>query len=326
MRTWLRSLIVALVTTSCSSGSGGAGSPSGPAQDSGAQTDTSHPADTSIPGDTNDPDCSEPVDERPIGSVCIHEVKGSVVAESDGTPLAKMIISVCGGVCYFGITDDTGHFDNHVGHYIIPGQFQVLVHGRPDHASLYVKLPAPDADGNIILPKSIATPKYDQVGPAMPADDGPGATVTAGDVSVIPPDGLEYDLDPEDVANGDAGRLMRSVKWTSTTPPDFVAGSDFAALYALAPFNMRFCKSRPCPDANSNPTKIPVSVKNTTSLAAGTPVEFFILGTDLYSLPRTAGTLLVQATGKVSADGKTIDTDPGQGINELSFLGVRVKK
>jgi len=317
-------LVLATVLVACSSGGGG--NSGGPATDTGTHPTTDTGTSDLGSDDTTEPDCSEPVDERPLGSICIHTVGGSIIDEKDGSPLKKLITSVCGGVCYFGITDDTGTFANHVGHYIVPKQFRLLVHGRPDHASLYVELPAADADGNVIFPTPIPTPAYDSVGPAIPADDGPGGAVTAGDVTVKPGAALEYDLDPEDVALGDSGRLFRSVKWTLATPPDFLAGSDYAALYALAPFNMRFCPTRPCDGANDNPTKVPVSIKNTTTLTAGTPVEFFILGTDLYTSPPTAGKLLVQATGTVSADGKTIDTDPGQGINELSFLGVRAKK
>jgi hypothetical protein len=323
MRSSIGSAIVAALIAGCSSGSSGPAA--GPGSDTGVPSGNDTAVDTGSADDTTEPDCSEPVDERPVGGVCIHTVSGKVVAQ-DGTPLPNLILSVCGGVCYFSKTEADGTFHAQVGHYIIPGQFNLLVHGRPDYASSYSKLPAPNADGSIIYPTPIATLKYDQVGDPIPADDAAAATVTAGDVTLKTPDKAEYDLDPEDVLNGDPGRLFRSVKWTSATLPDFVAGSDVAVLYALAPFNMRVCATRPCSDDDTTLLKMAVSIKNTTTLAPGTVVEFFSLGTQLYSAPPTAGKLLVQATGTVSADGKTIDTDPGQGINETSFLGVRVKK
>ena len=323
MRTPMRWLTFVALAAGCSSGSSG---PSGgQPTDSGNAGHDSVVADTGSTVDTTEPDCSEPVDERPVGGVCIHDVTGKIVAQ-DGTPLAKLIMSVCGGVCYFAQTDASGNFDAHVGHYIIPGQFNLLIHGRPDYASMYTTLPTPTTDGNIVFATPIPTPKYDQVGDPFPADDAASAKVTSGDITLTTPDKAEYDLDPEDVANGDAGRLFRSVKWTASTLPDFVAGSDVAVLYALAPFNMRVCATAPCPNEDATLMKMPVSIKNTTTLAPGTIVEFFTLGTQLYSSPPTAGKLLVQATGTVSADGKTIDTDPGQGINETSFLGVRAKK
>ncbi len=324
MRTSIAGFLWLVLTTSCSSGNGGSSAPV-----DGAIRDSSVSSDTALDGndDAAEPDCSEPVEDRPPGAVCVHDVRGLVVQEADGkTPVAGKVVSVCGNVCYYGGTNGAGNFSTHVGHYISIVQYQVLIHGRPDRASLYVKLPAPNSDGDIVFATPIVVPSYDSMGPPLPEDDAPGGKLTAGDVTLTVPDGIEYDLDPEDVALGSDGRLLRSVRWTSATLPSFVAGSDVAALYALAPFSVRFCKSRPCPDAAENPTRIPVSLKNTTSLPAGTAVEFFILGTDLYSVPRNAGVLVVQATGKVSADGKTIDTDAGQGINELSLIGVRAKK
>ena len=324
MRTSLLGLGCIIFGTGCSSGSSGPNG--GQTTDSGAGGQDTAVKDTGSVEDTGpEPDCSEPVDERPPGGICIHDVKGKIVAQ-DGTPLPKLILSVCGGVCYFGVTDDSGSFAVHVGFYVIPGQFNLLIHGRPDYASVYTKLPTPTADGNIVYPTPLPTPKYDQLGDIFPADDAATTKVTSGDITLTTPDKAEYDLDPEDVLNGDAGRRFRSVKWTASTLPDFVAGSDVALLYALAPFNMRVCATRPCPTDDTTLMKMPVSIKNTSTLAPGTAVEFFTLGTQLYSSPPTAGKLLVQATGTVSADGKTIDTDPGQGINETSFLGVRAKK
>jgi hypothetical protein len=66
-----------------------------------------------------------------------------------------------------------------------------------------------------------------------------------------------------------------------------------------------------------------VTLKNSASLPASAPVELLVLGDDYSSTPPSVGILSVQATGHVSADGQTIQTDPGQGINELTWLAVR---
>jgi hypothetical protein len=51
-----------------------------------------------------------------------------------------------------------------------------------------------------------------------------------------------------------------------------------------------------------------------------------VLGDNYFSTPPNVGLLAVQAQAHVSADGKTIQTDPGEGIVELTWLGVRPKQ
>ena len=315
-------LYALVLLTACSSNSNGGNPATG--TDSGAK-----PSDTSV-GDVDpdvDPDAAEPecdpTVDHPAGAVCVHQIRGKVVAQ-DGTALPSVIVSVCGSVCYFSRTGDDGYFVAHVGELIVPARFQVLVHGRPDYASSYTRLTVAPIGLNMEMPAPLAVPKYDATGPIMPADGAPAATVTAGDVTLSIPGGTELDLDVEDVANGDEGRRFRSVKWTSATPPDFVAGENVLQLYALAPFAAKTCTKRPCDDTNL--VKMAVTLPNATSLTAGTVVEFITLGTDLYGPPVTIGQLLVAGTGKVSADGKTITSDPGEGITVMSFVGVRVKK
>ena len=292
-----------------------------------SSTDTGTKPRGDAAADGADPDaaaveCDPEIDHAPE-AVCVHQVRGKVVGQ-DGTALKNIVVSVCGSVCYFSRTGDDGVFVAHIGELIVPPRFQVLVHGRPDYASSYTKLTTAPVDRNIEMPAPLAVPKYDATGPMMPADGAPATTVTAGDVTLSVPAGAELDLDVEDFANGDEGRKFRSVKWTSTTPPDFVVGANVLQLYALAPFAAKTCTKRPCD--NTNLVKMAVTIPNQTALAAGTAVEFITLGTDLYGPPVTIGKLLVAGTGKVSADGKTITTDAGEGITVMSFLGVRAKK
>ena len=54
-----------------------------------------------------------------------------------------------------------------------------------------------------------------------------------------------------------------------------------------------------------------------------TEVDLMVLGDDYSSTPPTVGILAVAASGHVSADGTTIQTDPGEGISELTWLAVR---
>ena len=315
----MASLVSASACSSSSGGDGGASPDSGTsiAKDTGGA-----PLDTSTtPEVSSADDCKEDPADIPAGSICIHDVTGKVT-DTSGAPLGNLVVSVCGGVCYFAKTAADGTFNAHPGSHMVPDRFAVLVHGRPDKASVYSKLPKTTAEGSIALPKPIMTVGYDKTGPALPAD-GAGGTVTAGDVTIKAPSGTAFDLDVEDVANGDAGRLFRSTKWTASTPPDFAVGGNVLALYALAPFATRTCAVTPCTDTNL--IKVAVTVANTTGLPAGTAVEFVVMGTNLFSKPPNAGVLVVEATGTVSADGATITTDAGQGLTDLSWLGIRKK-
>ncbi|MEO7097343.1 MAG: hypothetical protein ABI175_29045, partial [Polyangiales bacterium] len=149
-------------------------------------------------------------------------------------------------------------------------------------------------------------------------------SATAGPVTIAWPAATEFDLDVEDVADKDTGRLIKSAKWADLTKvPTFAVGQNLLSLYGLAPFDMKTCTKRPC--ESTNLLKMSVTLANETGLAAGTAVELVVLETDLFSVPFTAGTAKVAATGKVSADGKTITTDAGQGLNSLTWIGVRKK-
>lgn len=315
-------LPIAFFATACSSNGGGGGADgtdSGVADTNGSK-DVGSGADTD-PGDTND-DCTEDPADRPAGSACLRNVNGTA-QDLTGKPLADLVISVCGAVCYYSKTDAKGAFQAHVGKWINHDHYAVLVHGRPDFASVYVKLPAPGAGDNVVMPQPVVVTKYDAIGPALPADGAAGSTIVAGDVTLKIPDGTQFELDVEDVANGAPGRLFRSAKWTATTPPDFAAAAGAGPLYALAPFDVKFCKSAPC--AKGDVVNAEATIPNSTGLAAGAAVEFYELDTDLFGTPFNAANYKVVSTGKVSADGKTITTDAGQGISHLTWLGVRAK-
>jgi hypothetical protein len=54
-------------------------------------------------------------------------------------------------------------------------------------------------------------------------------------------------------------------------------------------------------------------------------VELLVLGDDYFSIPPSVGVFGVAAAAHVSPDGLTIQTDVGEGIRELTWLGVRRK-
>jgi hypothetical protein len=68
-----------------------------------------------------------------------------------------------------------------------------------------------------------------------------------------------------------------------------------------------------------------VALKNSAGLPASAAVDILVLGDDYFSTPPNVGLLSVGAAAHVSTDGTTIQTDPGEGISELTWLGVRRK-
>jgi hypothetical protein len=321
MKIALSSFALALFALSCSSSS----SPSG-----NNPTDSGSPSDTGG-GDTPAQDCvPDPDNPPPAGSVCVRHVTGMLVDEK-GAPLdvhstAKpngLVVTVCGSVCYFADPGPTpGTFDVHVGNLVPVATYNIIVHGLGDHASSYRPVPALDATGNVAVSEKIVAPTFDQIGGALPAD-GAGGTVSAGNLTLTVPAGASFELDPDVVELGAAGRVLKSFVWKDTTLPSFASGSNVAQLIALGPFASKSCKTPPCAAGDS--IKMGISLTNDTGIPAGSVVEFLTLGFDLYSKPFTAGQMNVVALGHVSADGKTIDTDTGEGIDTISWLGVRKK-
>lgn len=282
-----------------------------------ATTSTDAGGDTKVDpvGETGTPaePCSEPAEERPVGSQCVKTVTGKVV-DASGAPLpAKKLVSVCGQVCFFGETAADGTFVAKVGRYIKVSNFAASVHGRPDFVSLYEKLPAGTSD-DIALP-TMVLPKVPADGAAIPMDSKDVVTdatmLSDGDLTLNIAAGTAVELDLEDVELGETGKLFRAVKIETKDYPTFAKGANVAMLYAATPFDAKFTK------------KVAVTFKAVGDLAEGTAVEIVALGNDFLREPFTAGKLEVVATGKVT--GGRVVTDAGQGISTLTWLGVRAK-
>ena len=71
--------------------------------------------------------------------------------------------------------------------------------------------------------------------------------------------------------------------------------------------------------------KIGVRVKNSAALAPSSAVEILVLSDDYFSTPPAVGTLVLEAAAHVSADGMNVTTDPGEGIDEITWLAIRLK-
>lgn len=263
--------------------------------------------------------CSE--DHGP-GSVCVMEVKGRTI-DASGAPLGKISTSVCGSICWYGESDASGAFTVSIGEKLVPDAFSTLPHGRPGRTSFYFALPpvtGPSVEvGDLTLLDLPAT------GPGLVVwsdkQGAPSQTVTQGELTLEVSAGTQVKLDVEDVALDAAGKQFRALAVPADQRALFAPASlGLAALWALTPFEAAIIDQ-----ATGEPALARVSADNGAGLPAGAAVEWLALGSYLFLDWVAPARFEVVATGKVSADGKRIEMDAGQGVRYLTWLGVRKK-
>lgn len=255
--------------------------------------------------------------------VCVTEVRGNVIDESDA-PVSDMLMTVCGpGGCEPDESDASGAFTIDVGFPIFVDDWSTIPHGREMGKLVYYFAFDPEEPGPVIdlgTVRLLDTPTGGD--PLVVKTDNGGApaqTVVHDGVTLSVPAGVRVNLDFDDVSLGDEGKLFRARAVPSAFTDEFVDPALSAAvLYALTPFDARFdLESAPGTDA-----KVTLSFANTTGLAADTPVEFLELGSFIVG-DLEAGDYAVVATGAVSADGTTIEMDPGEGVTFLTWIAIR---
>jgi hypothetical protein len=253
--------------------------------------------------------CSAPADAA--DAACVLHVDG-VVTDLAGAPVPHAAVSMCSRVCYGAAADIDGRFSIAVGDFLRSTDYALHVSGRPEFADVYAKVPVP-ANGAIAFSAPLRVPQLPAAGPALPASAGPASQITSGDLTLDVPLGATFTLDVADVAMGARGRELRLARVPVDAMPDFARGvPKVAALYALAP-----------PGATSS-APLGVHLANAAGLPASAAVEIYVLDDDYRPLPPTAGTARLAANAHVSADGRTIDTDLGEGISSLTWLLVRL--
>ena len=305
-------LALAMVSAACSS-SAESPAPSKDVDAGGAGTldDSGSAEDASDASRPKPPPCSQPPEERPPGGTCVLDAKGQVT-DLGGASLADLLVTLCGRICFGTHTDASGQFDVPVGYFLDRENYALHVNARPDHADVYVRLVKGDAPV-VTLASAIRVPLLPKTGALLPADGAAAARVTSGPITLAIADGTKFDLAIEDFGTGDVGRTMRAVEVPVDTAPDFAKAANVERVYALSPAGAKAS------------LKMGVSVTNDGAIAAGTAIEIYLLGDDYLSTPPTVGVMSVAAQAHVSADGKTIDTDPGEGILQVQWIGIRRK-
>jgi hypothetical protein len=295
----------AALSSGCSSGA--SASPGTDAGGSDAGVTSGDAAVTT--GDADVPtSCTTPVDQRPDGGVCVLEATGRVT-DLSGLALADLTMTFCGSICYGSRSDPSGAFVIPVGDYLDTQNYAMHADGRPDHAVDYLRMQGGEPQ---VVTATMRLPALPPSTVQLPADGAPASTVTVGDVTLSIAAGTTFDLDVEDFGTT-AGRILRVAPVAMTDAPSHAVQASLDAVYALAPSGAK------------SSSKMGVTVRNGAGLPASTAVDVLVLGDDYFSIPPNVGVFSVQASAHVSADGATIQTDPGEGISELTWLGLRRK-
>jgi hypothetical protein len=269
--------------------------------------DASSDAGVASPPDAYFPDACLPAVD---GGSCVLGAYGHVT-DLDGVPLGHLTMTFCGNACFGTQSDDAGAYTIPIGYVLDTQNYALHADGRPDHGVDYLRLRAGEP---ALVAATMRIPLLPPSQVHLPDDEaGAPSTVTVGDLTLSIAAGTTFDLDIEDVEFAEAGRTLRVAQVPLDKAPPYAAAANLAAIYVIAP------------SGATASTKMGVTLRNAAGLPASSAVDLMVLGDDYFSTPPDVGLLAVQAEAHVSADGKTIQTDPGEGIIELTWLGVRAK-
>ncbi|MBK8994367.1 MAG: hypothetical protein IPM35_01250 [Myxococcales bacterium] len=251
----------------------------------------------------------------------IEEVTGTVL-DLAGAPAAGVPAQVCGlDVCLYGSTTDQGVVCNpdKTSGLCIPG---IL----PDAGTTF-KRPAfkyGDGIGYVrfaqLLPTNVSKYALGDVvtaklpDPAQGVALAGGSSATSNGVTLTLAAGTKIKFD-ELTFDTEELQKFRAVELPmAKAPPAVDSAAGFEILVGTTPIESDFC-----PHAT-------LSVPNTPGWPAGTEVEFWIHGvTASEGWWAPYGGWAKVSGGKVSADGKSVVTNDGEGVPSLSVFGVKKK-
>ncbi len=298
MRNMKRASLLALAA--CALGGCGTPDDNNGAPDAGVDL-AMRPPDMATPVDLGP--CGDPLKQRPDGGVCVLTVDGKLVDEQ-GAPVMQQVVSVCAGICYYGKTGDDGSFTVKLYHHIIPSDYALEIHGRPAGASYYVALPPVNGD-TVSYPDPLPALSLPMSGPTI-LEDKSAQKLTSNDVTLILDAGTDVTFDPEDLLQAN-GKQLRARTVDPAKVPFCDGNAPPLALYGFEPFDVIFSQ------------KAHLSFANTTGLPAGAAVDLLEM-TSVTTSPPPAGVFPKVASAHVSGDGKTVDTDPGEGVTTLTWI------
>lgn len=157
---------------------------------------------------------------------------------------------------------------------------------------------------------TVATAKLPSPGAAITA----GTDAVSGNVTVSVPAGATVQFDELVYTSPDQQTLrIAEIPVGMAKPVIDASGFAFEELFGLAPAGTTIC-----PAAK-------VTVPNSASWPAGTTVEFYVMSVDVAQQYAPYAGWAKASDGAVSADGKTIVTADGQGMDYLDVFAIRKK-
>jgi hypothetical protein len=273
-------------------------------------------SDATTSGDACPPGSGDPSPD----AICVRSVTGRFLDEA-GDPVEEgLLVTACGQAqCDPGNTDANGRFDIPVNIHLVPEEYSVLAHGRPDFGAFYFQLPpesGPDVDMGDL--RRLAMPSS---GPSIVVDrmGSPAQSLTSGEVTLLIPDGTFVRVDVESATFGDAGKQFRALRVPDALLDEMIDPDLHAfALYGFEPFEAQF-------EVPVEKTLLDVrlSFENTSGLAAGARVELLALGSYVHPDWVKPAVFEPVATGSVTEDGARIELDPGEGVTYLTWVALR---
>ena len=268
----------------------------------------------------------EPVDELGTGGYAcdpvgyagptipteVHSLTATIV-ELNGKPAANIGASLVGeNLCLNAQADAQGHISVVAdGNTFEDGR---LMYGTGSVFMLFgAPLFSPSGDGNFDM-GTLHTARLPDFAAGVPL--ALGQELTSGDVTI----GLDPDAFVEFELLGAYDDCEQQNFRAVTVPPEStnLPGVDEALglemMFGLAPIHTQIC-----PPAS-------LTVPNLPGWDAEADVEFLYYGTTIYYEDWAPwGGWAKMADGKVSADGSTVSTNDGEGMNEIGVIGVRLK-
>jgi len=279
----------------------------------GCSSDSKATPSPSPDGGKSNPDSGAPPRSCPApgyptgGTPLTFNGLSATVVDENGAPAKNVSAQACGiNVCINGKTDSSGVALITEKQPLRGGAFKYG--GGQEYARFALLLDLPASDGLELGEQR--TVSFDPPSEGAPMEAGQvaasrGATITLASDATAAPD--PFDFDTDDLKKFRAAEVPEAI-W-----PEVVDRSlNFALVVALTPSDTEIC-----PAAK-------LTLANTPELSPGTPVEFFVHGTDVIERWAPYGGWAKVSDGEVSADGATIETDPSGGLPILSVVGVRV--
>lgn len=307
--------LIAAMFLACGDDDGGSSATSGNAT-SGAGAGGMTSSGSSMGGSTSNSsssgsgmDCPAPAPAHPGVSSTVDNITGKLIG-LDMKPVADILTDVCGtNICLSGHSDTMGNFS------IMGGSASLddvaLIYGDGVE---YVKMAAPIAAAD--LPSNdfgdIVTVKFPALSEGVALEAGKDATQNGVTVGV----GADATIKFDTILNSDpTEQVLRAVVFKPSDGPFLAVPSTLGVeiLVAVGATNTTIC-----PAAK-------LSVPNSEGWDPGTEVEFHYHNHNTFNhWGPYAGWALVSG-GKVSTDGKSIETNDGEGVPQLGLFGIKKK-